>query len=94
MCGMCGGGAADPFGALVAGPVRRRIVAESVDRLLPGHSVTFFASGWTVSSQTGSSSVFQTIDALLAFVGPLAARDPRELRDALLDELSRVPTEA
>jgi hypothetical protein len=90
MCGMCGAGAADPLGALVAGPTRRALVADRLNALLGRDAVKAFVSGWTVSAQTGSTSVYQALGPLLAHVAPTVGCDPERLREVLLEELAGV----
>jgi hypothetical protein len=93
MCGMCGAGSADPLGVRVAGPTKRHYVARFLNERITGRTVTPFVSGWTVSTQTGATEVFQAITGLLDHVSAYAVSDPDDLRLRLFEELDRLPAE-
>lgn len=82
MCGACGGAPPDPFGARVAGPRRRAVVARAVEGSSTGLRVRAVPGGWTVSTRTGRVVVARTLDELLAAGAP--APDREGMRTAVL----------
>jgi len=88
MCGGCGGAPPDPYGDLVAGPLRRALVARTVERSVRALGVRAVPGGWTVSRPTGGATVCRTLDALLDAVQERADVGRSDLRSRVLSALA------
>jgi hypothetical protein len=88
MCGGCGGAPPDQYGDLVAGPLRRALVARTVGRSVPALAVRAVPGGWTVSRPTGGATVCRTLDGLLDAVQGHAVVGPADLRSRVLAALA------